>query len=213
MRIFFYSLFFFLYYTYDTFAIEQDKIIQKIQKNWNALTQFNADFEQYNSNLNTEKIFAKGKIFFQKPSLIRWQYQKPNEQLIIAGEEKIWVYDTLLDTVNISPKKEIFESSVFFYLSQKKGLFTYFELLPNTKCTKKLNQKFHLIEICLIPKKDGIPIQKLHLGITKDYQIMAFFVLNNQGQTEFYLQNFQTHKKIKKENFIFIPKKGTQIIQ
>lgn len=193
------------------FANEQDLL--QIQKNWNKISHFEAHFEQYTNSFSEEEIFASGNIQYQKPTFIRWQYQKPEPQLVIVGEEKVWVYDALLDTVNIKPKEEIISNTIFFYLSQKNGLSKHFQVLSKIACSQKLKKKKPFLEVCLKPKTKKLPIQELHLGISKNYQIISFFIADSLGETEFYLQNFQFHSKIKKESFEFIPKKGTQIIQ
>ena len=192
----------------------QSFLLQKTQDKWNRLSSFRANFQQYTKGITGEEVFAKGIVYFSKPSLMRWEYETPDQQLVIVGEQQVWIYDILLNSVSISKKKEVFQNNVFFYLSQKNGLSTYFQILSKLECKRKLYKKRNLLEICLAPREKDTFIQELHLGITKkDYQIQAFLVVDGTGENRFYLQNFVVNKMFKKGMFQFVPSKGTQIIK
>lgn len=64
---------------------------QSIEKELASLQSFKAEFEQIFSYTGSkEQIREKGKIYFKKPSLFRWEYTEPEKKIfILKGDEII----------------------------------------------------------------------------------------------------------------------------
>ena len=199
------------FWSFSVWGLENN-LLKKIQNNWNNAQQFSINFQQYTKNLQ-EEVIANGKIYFKKPDLMRWEYKEPDSQLIIVGEKKVWIYDEVLDTVNIQQKEEVLSKSIFYYLLQKNGLFDYFQLLSNKSCKKKLKKEKLFLELCLVPKEPDFLTLALNLGVNNDYQISALWFQDEQTENEFYFKNFQLKKIENNELFQFNKKPSTQIIE
>lgn len=64
-----------------------------IQKRYETLNSFSADFEQtltHKESGSTEQ--RKGRLLFRKPLLIRWQTAKPHEETLVVTGKEIWDY-------------------------------------------------------------------------------------------------------------------------
>lgn len=189
--------------------------LEKIQMAWQQLFGFQAQFEQVSTSTINKSITATGLIQFKKPNLIRWEYYTPDPQLIIVGEKKIWIYDSLLNSVNIQNRDEILQKNVFDYLSQKQGLQKNFTLVTDTKYSQELKKNNSQIKIYLKPNTNNLEIQELHLLANKNsYLLEGFLILDFNSQiNKFYLKDININVEFRQNSFEFIPKKGMEIIK
>src|SRR5689334_4293065 len=44
---------------------------------------------------------SSGVLAFSRPGKFRWEYRKPNEQLIVGDGERLWIYDPDLNQVTV----------------------------------------------------------------------------------------------------------------
>ena len=186
----------------------------KIQKSWDAIHSFQADFNQSSTSSLAQTIHAKGNMRFKKPNLIRWEYFEPEEQLIIVGKQKVWIYDPLLDSISIEKKEKIASIDVFNYFFQKGGLQIYFEPLTSSKYADLLPQNKTQEKIYLKPKGAEINIQEFHLLVDKKtYWIQGILILDKDEQiNKFYLKNFKPNVRFLDKLFYFKPKESTETI-
>lgn len=64
-----------------------------IRTRYEALKSFDADFEQTLTHKESGSVEKrKGRLRFQKPLLIRWQTQKPQEETLVVTAKEIWDY-------------------------------------------------------------------------------------------------------------------------
>ena len=64
-----------------------------IRTRYEALTSFDANFEQTLTHKESGSVEKrKGRLFFQKPLLIRWQTEKPHEETLVVTGKEIWDY-------------------------------------------------------------------------------------------------------------------------
>ena len=53
-----------------------------------------ADFKQtFTDKIYQRKKISTGKVFFQKPAQMRWDYEAPHQRLFIADGATLWVYE------------------------------------------------------------------------------------------------------------------------
>src|SRR5512139_1321965 len=69
-----------------------DYILKEVEKRYTA-TQFAADFLQ-ESTIKAMEItdFASGRLYVRYPGMMRWEYEKPERQVIITDGQKLWIY-------------------------------------------------------------------------------------------------------------------------
>jgi len=72
-------------------GLSQASVLDKIQTKYQKLTSFQASFTQTLTNAATkEQDVRKGKLYFQKPGLIRWQILTPDPEILIVGTKIVW---------------------------------------------------------------------------------------------------------------------------
>ena len=69
-----------------------DKIVKQVEKRYDV-PGFTADFHQI-STIKAMDIAdqATGKVSVRKPEMMRWEYEKPEHQIIITNAERLWIY-------------------------------------------------------------------------------------------------------------------------
>ncbi len=64
-----------------------------IRSNYAQMKTFSAEFDQTLTHKESGSVEKRhGKLLFQKPLRIRWQTQKPHEELLIVTDSDIWNY-------------------------------------------------------------------------------------------------------------------------
>ncbi|MDR3358785.1 MAG: outer membrane lipoprotein carrier protein LolA [Desulfovibrio sp.] len=74
-------------------AADAAKTAARIQRQYTALKGFGANFEQtltHRESGTAEK--RKGVLLFKKPFLIRWETEKPHQELLVVTGREIWDY-------------------------------------------------------------------------------------------------------------------------
>jgi outer membrane lipoprotein carrier protein len=69
-----------------------DHILDRVEKKY-ADSKFSADFIQ-KSTIKAMAItdLAAGKVYIKYPGMMRWEYEKPDRQIIITDADKLWIY-------------------------------------------------------------------------------------------------------------------------
>ena len=79
-------------YSADKASLTLNEIIAKVESRY-AASGFSAHFDQ-TSTIKAMEItdIASGKVFIKPPGMMRWEYEKPDKQIIISDSKKLWVY-------------------------------------------------------------------------------------------------------------------------
>ena len=139
---------------------------------------FKAEFAQ-ESTLKAMDIsdFASGKIFVRYPGMMRWEYEKPDKQVIITDAKKLWIYRP--------DDNQVMTGSAPAFFSDGKGA----SFLSDIKLVRR---KF---KISLEPSKDNFfyelklqPIEKtldvndIRLAVTKKtFTVIRIITYNSYG--------------------------------
>jgi len=66
-------------------------LADKVQKQYQSLTSFTADFTQVLVNAaSKDKDTRTGRLVFAQPALIRWETEKPEKELLVVGKDVVW---------------------------------------------------------------------------------------------------------------------------
>ncbi len=107
-----------------------DKILENIEQRY-AVAGFTADFIQ-ESTLKMMQItdYASGKAAFQRPGMMRWEYEAPERQLIITDGRQLWIYKPDDKQVMIGKSASLFaDGSGAGFLSNIKLLREKFDIV------------------------------------------------------------------------------------
>jgi outer membrane lipoprotein carrier protein len=95
------------------------------------LDSLSAEFEQITIDSNGEAVEqSSGRMAFQAPNRIRWDYVEPFPQLIVGDGEQLWHYDESLEQVTVRPQPAA-EDSPMFVLMRPELLERFYRILPS----------------------------------------------------------------------------------
>ena len=169
-----------LYLTFFGNLWAQSDTITEFQNNFNQTQTFVADFQQvyYDSMLDQTNI-SSGKIFFKKPGLMRWYYEKPDLTEIVIGTEKIWIYDPDLENVTVQFLDQVSRIDSLSFLLKNEYLNQHFSLIQPEKSL--ISNLADFIPLYLKPLKNSQYIAELQLALgKKSYQIQQFIIVYQQ---------------------------------
>ena len=87
------------------------EIVEKLQARYNSTNGFAADFTQeIESATLGEKVTSQGKVYFQKPGRMRWEFTSPDPQTVVSDGRFFWFYQPQQKQVLKTPLQQAFRS-------------------------------------------------------------------------------------------------------
>lgn len=117
----------FLFTTTSLFAASSSAALSELL---NSVQSMQANFTQTIKDTHGKKGQAStGKMALQRPGKFRWEIIKPMPQLIIANQQKLWIYDPDLEQVTIRSLKGSSDETPALLLSHDNAaLDTHFDI-------------------------------------------------------------------------------------
>lgn len=139
------------------------EILQGTETYYQHLSAYTADFSQYTTSATASsmKTEASGKLYYQKPRQMRWEYKSPEPQVFVANRNTAWLYVPSEKQVSIYDAKTFFDSPLaqtFFEGVNKLRAHFNVSLDPN-----RSNSDTAVLQ--LIPKHEDPNIKLLRLWI------------------------------------------------
>jgi len=166
---------------------------------------FSASFKQkLESEFGELLQQSAGKLSMQRPGKFRWDYSEPYPQNIISNGEKIWMYDSELEQVNVRPYEQVQSSPV--------------NLLDNRE---KLDLAFSIVEmpsqeqqnwVKLIPKQPDSDFKVMLVGLQNGKIKTMRFLDNFNQQTEISFDKLIINPVFKEDTFIFKVPQGVDVM-
>ena len=86
--------------------------LSRLQRRYDGTNTMQADFRQtVESKTLAGTLESKGKVSFEKPNRMRWDYDPPDAQTIVGDGETLWIYQPDLKQVIKAPLTQAFQSS------------------------------------------------------------------------------------------------------
>jgi outer membrane lipoprotein carrier protein len=88
-----------------------DAVVHSVQERYDATQNFAADFKQeMRIEAGGQVIKSSGKVWFQRPGRMRWEYLVPEQQTIVADGTTLWIVQPADNQVLKAPLQHAFES-------------------------------------------------------------------------------------------------------
>ena len=172
---------------------------------------FSANFSQ-ESTIKAMDITdtASGNLFIKPPGMMRWEYEKPNQQLIITDGKRLWVYRQDDNQVMVGT------APYFFGNGKGGGFLSDMNIIRkkfNIALDDKSNGKYYVLK--LTPKEKAFDISLIYLSISiNTFDIVQITTYNlYDDETKIYLKNIEFKKHIDDSMFYFEIPEGADILQ
>ena len=144
-------------------------------------------------------------LTIKRPGRFRWDYLKPNPEIIVADGKRLWLYDVALQQVTVKPLNDTLAASPAVLLSGSNDVEKSFSVEDG-------GVKDGLQWVDLKPKVKDTDFEDVKLGFKGD-DVAVMELRDNLGNTtRISFGNLQRNVSVKDEVFSFTPPKGADVI-
>jgi len=191
-----------------------DVVIDKIQKKYEEIEDFHADFTQEATvkALNTVQK-SDGEVWFKKPGKMRWNYYEPYKDQIVSDGRTLWFYNEEEKQVIESPLNQVSETESTSTLLSGLGKIKDLYKTSFTESGEFEADGSYLID--LRPKEEGEDYNKVTLAINKNTMMVNTLYLYDPfgNLTKVLLKNVEVDKGVSDSLFDFKVPSGVEIIK
>lgn len=183
----------------DTGREQLDAFIQDVET-------FQANFEQtlYGSDAQTLNT-SRGSIKLKRPGRFIWLYTEPEEQLIMADGERLWMYDKDLEQVTVNTLGDRIAGTPLALLMRSGPLEDAFDI-------QELGESDGINWLELTPKMDSSDFELIFIGMN-EAGLAAMELRDNFGQaTQIVFSDFKTDIPLDDDLFVFVVPEGVDVI-
>jgi chaperone LolA len=184
-----------------SFAQTAQEVALRVENAIRSYRSFQANFEQfyYSATISTP-LHEKGKLYFKKPNLMKWEYQDPEEKVFLIKDDLFWDYnkeEKQLIKYDLSQGEQ--NTEVISLLSGKVSLLDNYSVELNPFPTENANT----IQIKLTPKDEEFADTFLLLEIDeKTWFIQTLISFDWTGnRTEFRFSKIKTNVTLQNKTF------------
>ncbi len=194
----------------SAFAGKAEEIARRVQAYYEATESFSADFEQeVHWKRGNEVRLSRGKVWFKKPGLMRWEYDWPEPLLVVCDGREIFVYSQIDRQVMVFPTGKALSPKVTLgFMSGKGDLLRDFVI-------KGFEDLKGTVALDIVPRTPAPQVEKLRLIVDSESgaikEIWFWDYLGNLTKIRF--QHLQRNLSLARELFVFQPPRGVEIIR
>jgi outer membrane lipoprotein carrier protein len=186
-----------------------DDIVKRIENRY-AVSGFSADFFQ-SSTIKAMEITdtALGKAFFKRPGKMRWEYEKPDRQIIITDSKTLWIYRPDDNQVMVGNSPSFFGGGKgACFLSDIKLIRQNFSIILE----KKSDYGYHVLK--LLPKEKTFDVSVIYLSVSAmTFDVFRIVTYNSYGdETRIAMSNIQFEPNLDDSMFSFQIPQGVEIL-
>lgn len=187
-----------------------EQILDRVEKHYTGRS-FQAEFIQESTIKAMDIVdFASGNIFVRYPGMMRWEYGKPETQIIITDGHKLWIYRPSDNQVMTGSAPAFFsDGKGASFLSDIKLIRQKFKIsLENSK------EDFYY-ELTLQPLEQKLDVTDIRLSVTKNtFTVIRIITYNSYGdENRIEFANHQFDVKLDDSLFSFKIPPGADVVQ
>ncbi len=187
-----------------------EQVVDGIQKFYADARDLQANFTQtYTYKVYGRTQISNGVVYFKKPGMMRWDYQRPAPKVFVADGQVLWVYEP---NEGQAFKKRLADAQLpvaLTFMSGKGKLSDEFDakLLPAKESGT------HLVE--LVPRRHAGDYKSLRLTIdAATFAVKASTVVDPVGNTNHLVfSDVKTNGGLPDAGFRFRPPQGVRVIE
>lgn len=178
---------------------------QKLQGYLDSLTTFEARFTQKISGAQSDGEESSGRFALQRPGRLRWDYEKPQMQVIVTDGKSLWVYDKEMQQVTVKAIDAALAATPAMLLAGKEGVLDGFKISGG-------NARDGMDWIHMEPRKDDTDFLSIELGFSAG-ELRTMELRDKLGQTtRIDFANVKRNGRLDTKLFDFKPPKGADVI-
>lgn len=186
-----------------------DRVIDGVHAFYKDARDLRARFTQkYTYTVYGRTQVSSGRVFFKKPGMMRWDYQKPTPKVFVADGKELWVYEP---EENQAFRRKLGSSQLPVALAFMAGTG---DLRQEFNITVQTNVPSHFT-LELVPKLNEGDYKKVVLTVDrKTYAVQTSTVVDavgNINRVEFI--GMKTNVGLKDQGFNFSPPAGVRVIK
>ena len=190
-----------------------DQILDQIEITY-ANSKFSADFIQ-KSTIKAMDItdMANGRVYIKYPGMMRWEYEKPEQQIIITDADKLWIYRPADNQVMTGKAPTFFrDGKGASFLSDIRLIRQKFDISLEQPPPEERDLFYHLK---LLPREKTLDISEIRLLVSRHtFNVLQVITLNFYGdETRIDLLNFVFEGNLDDSLFSFEIPKGVDVLQ
>ena len=163
-------------------------------------------FEQSLVDANDAMVeSANGTFEIRRPGQLRWFYEQPYEQLLVADGLNVWSYDVDLDQVTVKPQAEVLSSTPALLLGGSHDVledFTYDGSFED-RGTEWVR---------LLPSDPDSNFESVELGFNDGTLTRMIFADNLDQTTLVAMHDVVLNEPLDAERFRFVPPEGVDVV-
>lgn len=187
---------------------EVKRVLDGIQAFYANATDLKAAFTQtYSYKVYGRKQVSKGKVFFKKPRMMRWDYKSPVSKVFVADGKTLWVYEP---EENQAFKQSLADSQLpvaLTFMSGEGQLADEFD-------ARLMQSPSDLFTVELIPKRHAGDYRSLLLKVDRQtFQVRSSTVVDPVGNTnQVDFTDVKINTGVADGAFRFSPPEGVRVI-
>lgn len=176
-------------------------LLQRVQQAYQEITSFKGRFHQEDRRTDGEVVTAQGAIAYLRPGRMRWEYDPPNEQLLVTDGKTVWLFDPLLDNVTVESLQAIARGTPLSFLLGVGNLLEDFTCRPLSRTPPQDG----LTYLELTPRKKIPTLEFIQLGVDgKTAQLSTLIMVDTSGNARLVrLQELKLGVSFRPEAFTF----------
>jgi len=140
------------------------EILAKTEANYKSIHAFTAIFHQKTTSATAGTLSAaeaQGRLYYAKPRQMRWEYDKPEEQVFVANNRFAWLYVRAENQITMFDADKLFASPLArTFFEGALGLKTYFNVTLDP-----IESTQNLAVLKLVPRQEDPSVTFLYLWI------------------------------------------------
>ncbi len=192
-------------------AQSTEELLQAVQQRYLATSSFTAHFAQRDRRTGSAPREAEGLLKYKR-GMMRWQYEAPEEQLIVTNGDTLWLYDPLLENVTIQPLNNVATGTALAFLLGLGDLGQDFQVQEVSQ-TLFTQERGMVLE--LKPREPLANLELMQLEVNPDtLELQALALADAQGNVrEIRLSEVAREVELADEEFQFDVTPDMEVIQ
>ena len=190
-------------------AADVTSITDSVQKKYQALSSFKADFTQVLFNAaSKDKDVRTGRIVFSQPALIRWETEKPEKELLVVGKDMVWnAFPDEKSAYRYSVEDMLGSKTMLRFLSGKGNLKEDFHIQEEPGAPEGQ------VELKLVPREAEAGMVLAHAWVDVKTSMLARISIEDfyGNINDLTLSNLNLNPSVSKDQFQYTPPKDYSI--